>query len=114
MISLHASNPKAVFATHRPILRLRNKQIDYHGLHGTPHAEHDIRLPADILQRNREAKLVDESTGCNEEIRKRHALGPHLETENLDWIQGLHGRPAEAEADLEEVLFQPRISILPE
>ena len=44
------------------VLGLGDEEVDDDSLHGAPHTEDDVSLPADVLEGDRESKLVDKST----------------------------------------------------
>ena len=84
------------------VLRLRNKHPHHKRLNRAPDHEHNIQFPLDVLQRNWVRELVDQHGRGEGEVGERHALGAHLEGEDLDGVQGLEWGDAEGEDGVEE------------
>lgn len=70
---------------------------------GTPAGEDDVSLPGEVDEGDRETELVGEEADRGEQVGEGHSLGAHLEGEDLDGVESLHGGPAERVADLEDV-----------
>lgn len=89
--------------TYSAVLGLGHHEVDDASLDETPDHENEVALPLDVLQSNGEAELVDKRADADEQAGEGHALGTHLEGEDFDGVESLHGRPAERIDSLEDV-----------
>lgn len=74
------------------VLGLGHHEIEDRRLDGVPADEDDVGLPADLGEGDGPGELVEKTAGVDGESGESHALGAHLEREDLDGVQCLEGR----------------------
>lgn len=89
--------------TYSAVLGLGDKDPDEASLDNTPDHEDKVSLPCNIGKSDWETELVDESSSGDEHVREGHSLGTHLEGEDFDRVERLHGGPAKGVDSLEDV-----------
>lgn len=58
-------------------------------MYSAPDGKDDVGFPPDLIHGNGPGELVQEASSGDSEARETHALGTHLERQDLDGIQGL-------------------------
>jgi hypothetical protein len=71
------------------VLGLGHHEVEDGRLHEIPDDENDVSLPLDVLESHGPRELTEHATGVDGKGGEGHALGTHLEGEDLDGVQGL-------------------------